>query len=81
MSCGTPSIVYNTTACPEIVTQKTGIVVDPGDIEGILNAIDIIKTNGKEKYSAHCRKRAIDNFNKEDKYKEYIDLYKELLKK
>lgn len=34
MACGTPSIVYNATASPELVNDQSGFVVEPGDIKG-----------------------------------------------
>lgn len=76
-ACGTPSIVYNATASPELVTPETGIVVAPGDISGLVKAVDQLLS--KEKPINACRKHAIDTFNKEDKYQEYLSLYERLL--
>lgn len=81
LACGTPVITYRTGGSVEAISDDTGFIVEQGDIEGLVKAIEIIKTNGKDKYSDNCRKRAIANFNKEDRYKEYLDLYKELLNK
>jgi len=81
LACGTPVITYRTGGSVEAVSNDTGFIVEQGDIKGLLKAIEIIKTNGKDKYSENCRKRAIENFNKNDRYKEYIELYKELLNK
>jgi len=81
LACGTPVITYRTGGSIEAVSNDTGIIVEQGDIEGILKAVETIKINGKDKYSENCRKRAIENFNKEDRYKEYIELYNELLNK
>jgi putative colanic acid biosynthesis glycosyltransferase len=78
LSCGTPAIVYDSTACPEVIDKNTGIVVAKGDIIGVKNSIEIIRTNGKSFYSSECRKRVISKFNKEDRYSEYFDLYKTL---
>ena len=76
-ACGTPSIVYNTTASPELVTPETGVVAEFGDIAGLANTVDQLLS--KEKPINACRKHAIDNFNKEDRYQEYLALYKRLL--
>lgn len=74
--CGTPSIVYNSTASPELITADTGVIVESGDIEGVAKAVaDLL---AKEKPVTACRERAIRYFNKEDRYKEYINLYSEL---
>lgn len=78
-ACGTPGIVYNSTASPELITPETGIVVEPGDIKGIVDAVNVILKNGKEHYSKACRERAVSVFNKDDRYMDYINLYEELL--
>lgn len=76
LACGTPVIVYNATACPEIIDRNTGIVVEKRDFNGILEAINCIRLNGKDFYTKECRSRVISLFNKEDRYKEYLELYK-----
>jgi len=78
-ACGTPSIVYNTTASPELVTSETGFIVEPGDIEGILNAIDCIKLKGKHTYSKVCRQRVVNIYNIDNCVKNYINLYESLI--
>jgi len=80
-ACGTPGIVYNTTASPELVDDSTGLIVDPGDIKGLVKAITQIKEKGKQSYSEACVKRAHRLYRKEDRYREYIELYEELLNK
>jgi putative colanic acid biosynthesis glycosyltransferase len=78
MACGTPTIVYNATACPEVVGD-TGIIVNKNDINGLLDAIETVRKNGKAFYSAACRARAVKFFNKDDRFAEYIDLYERVL--
>lgn len=78
-ACGTPAIVYNATACPEIVSQETGIIVDPGDIQGVIRAIERIENNRKESYTKLCRARAEALFDKNKCYEKYINLYDALL--
>jgi glycosyltransferase involved in cell wall biosynthesis len=80
MACGTPAIVYDNTAQPEIVDESTGIVVETGNVERVIDAIRIIKTKGKNSYKEACRKRAINIFDSNKCYHEYIQLYKTLLK-
>lgn len=80
-ACGTPGIVYNCTASPELISDDTGLIVEQGDMEQLINAIRLIKLNGKEYYSANCRKRAKLVYDKEKRYGEYIELYNLLLKK
>ena len=78
-ACGTPGIVYNSTASPELITPETGKIVEPGDIKQLVDAIKEIKTKGKKYYSANCRKRAEMYYNKQDRFNEYIKLYERLL--
>ena len=79
MACGTPGISYNRTACPELLTPETGIVVEAGDMRQILEAIAIIKKNGKAHYSKACRQRVLDNFNFKEVNKQYFDIYEKIL--
>lgn len=78
-ACGTPGIVYNCTASPELITPETGFVVEKGDIQGIINAINTVKGKGKSFYSAACRKRAERLYDKNDRYMDYIKLYESIL--
>jgi glycosyltransferase involved in cell wall biosynthesis len=81
LACGTPAIVYNATASPELVDVDTGIVVEKRNIPDLLQAIHKIKVNGKDYYSKACRERAIKLFDKDIKFNEYLDLYNRKLKK
>lgn len=78
-ACGTPVIAYNKTASPELLTPETGIVVEAGNINQIVQAINTIKKNGKAYYSEACRKRALEEFDKNKNYLKYIDLYNQLI--
>ena len=79
LSCGTPGIVYNTTASPELLTKETGEVVEAGDVDGVFAAVNEILSNGKRFYSNNCRKRVIENFEMHSQYAKYLDLYKSIL--
>ena len=81
MSCGTPAIVYNSTACPEIIGKGCGYVVEKRDISGIYKALLKIKKNGKQKYSAKCIQHVSDNFDYKRNTGRTIQLYKSLLNK
>jgi len=80
LSCGTPALVYDATACPELVDENSGFVVKKNDISALINIIDRVKSNGKLAYTDACRYRATALFNKKDRYLEYFELYKRLLK-
>lgn len=78
LACGTPVITYRTGGSPEAIDEKTGIVVEQGDLNGLVEAIRMMKDNPLS--SSDCRKRAEDYFGKDKCYDMYIDLYDSLLK-
>ena len=78
-ACGTPGIVYNCTASPELVSAKTGIVVEAGDIDGVNTAIKDLLNRDQEKLKKFCRQRAIEKYDKDICFNKYIDLYNRLL--
>lgn len=80
LACGTPIITYNTGGSPESIDESTGIVVEQGNISKLVEAIRVIKDNGKQYYSDACVNRVNRLYKKEDRYKEYIDLYESLIK-
>ena len=80
LACGTPAVVYNVTACPEIVDEHTGFVIEKGDMNGLLHAIEQVKTNGEKFYGNSCRNRILQYFNEDERYLEYLSLYNNLNK-
>lgn len=80
MACGTPAVVYNNTAVPELITEDTGVVVNKtGDIDGVIIAVEQILDRGKQSYTEACRKRAEEHFDNRKCFEKYIRLYDELL--
>lgn len=80
-ACGTPVVVYNNTAHPYLVNPNTGIVVPDKDYSEAYAAIQRIKSLGKMHYSENCVRFARENYDENTKYLQYINMYKELLKK
>ena len=80
MACGTPSIVYNSTASPELVDEKTGIICEKGDIDGVVNAINTVLSWDKEETIRNCRNRVLSLFSMQKNWNEYIELYEEMIK-
>jgi len=78
LACGTPVLVYNATASPELIDSETGFVVEKGDYDKVLTCIELVKLNGKKFYIEKCRKRAIDLFNLNDTLNNYFKLYSNL---
>lgn len=79
LACGTSVITYKTGGSPEAIDDLTGIVVEQGNINKLVDAINQIKEKGKEYYTEACVKRAHRLYRKEDRYREYIELYESLL--
>ena len=77
LACGTPVITYRTGGSPEAIDEKTGIVVEQGDVNGLVEAIHKMKENPLS--SADCRKRAEDYFEKDKCFEKYIELYNSLI--
>ena len=80
LACGTPVITFNTGGSIETIDDTTGFIVEKGDLEEAIKTIRKIKTEGKEKYSESCIKRANKYYNKNNKFQEYIELYENLIK-
>ncbi len=79
IACGTPVVTYRTGGSIEAVTEHTGMVVEQGDVDGLLQAIRKIEERGKAHYQQPCRTHALKYFKKEDRYAEYLTLYDELI--
>ena len=77
LACGTPVITYDTGGSPEAIDEKTGFVVPKGDIKKLYETIIKVKEGNIKR--ENCRLRAEKLYNKEDRFQEYIDLYKSLL--
>jgi len=81
LACGTPVITFRTGGSPESIDDKTGIVAEKDDTDGLLNAIKSIKSKGKEYYAKSCRKQVIGNFDSNDRFREYIEkVYRKALR-
>lgn len=74
LACGSPTIVYDKTAVPEIINEKVGQVVKAKDINGLLLAIkNVTKRNISPLV---CHNFAKDNYNLSNMLKAYKKLYK-----
>lgn len=78
IACGTPVVTYRTGGSIEVITPDTGIIVEQGDVEGLLRAARAIREKGKDYYQSRCRNYALAHFKKEERYAEYMGLYKRL---
>lgn len=80
ISCGTPVITYNVGGSPESVSETTGHVVERGNLTTVLKSINELETRNKKELKESCRNYALQNFDKRNRYEEYMDLYKAILK-
>ena len=80
MSSGTPAIVYDSTASPEIVEGTLSKVCSPHDIDGVLDALKEIRENGKTFYRESCISVARARFSKKINSNKYVELYHKILK-
>lgn len=78
IACGTPVVTYRTGGSIEAITDTTGLVVEQGDVAGLVDAARYIIRRGKEAYRNACRQYAVANFRKEDRYADYLELYRQL---
>lgn len=80
--CGTPVVVYNNTASPELVTNGCGLVIDQHrGFEAIFEALRVIEENGKGSYISNCLDAARLQFEKEIGVNKYMELYRSLIDK
>jgi len=78
LACGTPVVTYRTGGSPEAVDEKTGVVVEQGDIDGLAKAIRKLKEYPLS--NEDCRKRAEQHFDKDKCFEDYVKLYEKLVK-
>lgn len=70
LACGTPAIVYNSTACPEVVELKESCIVNSHNINELIKKINFFKSMN-EKLVIKLNKE----FNLNEMLNHYMDLY------
>ena len=73
IACGTPVVTYNTGGSPESISETSGAVVPKGDITALLKTARSLELDS-EKVALEAQK-----FDKERKYKEYLQFYERCL--
>lgn len=81
LACGTPAVVYNSTALPELVGDECGYVTKENTLLEIFHGIKQVKANTKSHYTAQCRKFAEEHFDLHRCVKEYEALFQSLISK
>ena len=75
LACGTPCISYRTTAIPEITTPEVCQMIEVGDVEAVVKAVQTADKQFKRQKSEACRQHVIAHFNKQDTINQYLQLY------
>lgn len=76
LACGTPGVTFNSGGSPECYDITCGSVVDCNDVDALER--EIIRICTEKPYSQDaCIQRAKD-FDKNDKFKEYVELYERI---
>ena len=79
LACGTPIITYNTGGSPEAVDSDSGVVIEKGDEEAFIDAINkSLKKSQAPEIIVKCRNRATQYFEKKACYMKYINLYRDV---
>lgn len=81
LACGTPVVTFNTGGSPEAIDSKTGDIAKQGDIKDLHASITKILEKGELFYKKNCRKRAEINYNKKDRFRDYLNLFKDIFEK
>lgn len=80
IACGTPVLTFKTGGSPEIVDETCGSVVLCNDIDGLEKEIRRISINNPFS-KEQCLERARLNYDMNDKFQQYIDMYQKIIRK
>ncbi|MBP3634284.1 MAG: glycosyltransferase [Oscillospiraceae bacterium] len=78
LACGTPVVTNRFTANPELVTEKTGVVLEEMTVQSISQAVHKVLEAGKAHYSKACADFAADRFDKEENLAQYGELFEKM---
>lgn len=76
-ACGTPVLAFKTGGCPECIDEKSGSIVECDDVDTLEREILRICTTTPYSEEA-CVERA-KKFDMNDRFEEYIELYKKVM--
>ena len=74
LACGTPVIVYNKTAVPEVVDEYSGVVIECGNISKMIDAIYSLKNYDKERIMQRAK-----YYEKKKQQSNYYCLYEKII--
>lgn len=79
-ACGTPVIAFSGSGPDDIITPEVGILAPQGDLNAFQNGISKLLASS-EHYASACRNRAEGVYSKSIVADQYIELYKEIIRK
>ena len=77
-ACGTPVVVYDNTAQPELISRENGRVVKTGDISSVYEAIKEICKEKRDVWRIKCREKVFDKYSENTTYQKYLNLFKSI---
>lgn len=75
LACGLPVITFDTGGSPEIIDKTCGIVVEKNNVVALAKAIMSLKETPLSRDA--CRTRSL-RYNQDERFMDYIDLYREI---
>ena len=75
LACGTPVVTFKTGGSPEMLDGTCGVVVEKDDLEGLER--EILRTQKQKYFSKEACICRASMFSADEKFAEYIELYKE----
>lgn len=79
MACGTPVVVLNSTANPELVDDSVGRIAASPSVEDVLKALNEVRLIGKRNMTASCIERANTLYSIKIMTERYLNLYRKVL--
>ena len=76
LACGTPVVTFHTGGSPEMLDETCGSVVDCDDIDALEK--EIIRICEERPYSEEACLKKAKEFDKNERFKEYIELYERI---
>lgn len=76
MACGLPVLAVNVNGIPEMVNERTGVLVGPGDEEGLLTALESMLDNCTGYDREYIRGEAVRRFSYEALGQAFLSIYK-----
>lgn len=77
-ACGTPVVTYDATGSRETVDGRCGFAVETGNYNALFDKTNKIKRIGKEYLKENCIKWIVNNFEMNNSFMKYVDLYKKV---